>query len=158
MNNTALVKDGRIYHIEPTAQALYTSNISSFLSGYQTRVIPVRNVAVQDIVDIIKPLVHEKTILYVDRARNILVVSGTADEIARVIDMVDTFDIDVLKGRSFGLFPLAHIDPETMIDELEGIFYQKDKNRRVRVFSVYTYRAIKCRFSRYPSVSLFTRY
>jgi general secretion pathway protein D len=127
MNNAALVKDGRIYHIEPAAEALYSSNISSGRSGYQTRVIPVRNVAVQEIVDIIKPLVQEKTILNVDGARNILVVSGTADEIARVMDMVSTFDIDVLKGRSFGLFPLAHVDPETVIKELEGIFYQKGK-------------------------------
>ncbi len=125
MNNAALVKDGRIYHIEPATEALYTSDISSGKSGYQTRVIPVRNAAVQDIAEIIKPLVHEKTILNVDGARNILVASGSADEIARVIDMVDTFDIDVLKGRSFGLFPLAHVDPETIIDELEGIFYQK---------------------------------
>jgi len=48
--------------------------------------------------------------------------------------MVDTFDIDVLKGRSFGLFPLAHIDPETMIDELEGIFYQKGKTDESEFF------------------------
>jgi general secretion pathway protein D len=127
MNNAALVKDGRIYHIEPAAEALYTSGISGGKSGYQTRVIPIRNVAVQDIAEIIKPLVHEKTILNVDGVRNILVVSGSADEIARVMDMVSTFDIDVLKGRSFGLFTLAHVDPETMIDELEGIFYQKGK-------------------------------
>ena len=124
MNNAALVKDGRIYHIEPASEALYTSGIASGRSGYQTRVIPVRNVAVQEIVDIIKPLVHEKTILNVDGARNILVASGTADEIARVMDLVSTFDIDVLKGRSFGLFPLAHVDPETVIKELEGIFYK----------------------------------
>jgi len=47
MNNAALVKDGRIYHIEPAAEALYISDISSSRSGYQTRVIPVRNVAVR---------------------------------------------------------------------------------------------------------------
>jgi len=35
-----------------------------------------------------KPLVHEKTILTVDAKRNILVASGTADEIARVVDMI----------------------------------------------------------------------
>ncbi|MDD5319015.1 MAG: type II secretion system secretin GspD [Methylococcales bacterium] len=127
MNNAALVKDGRIYHIEPAAEALYSSSISSGRTGYQTRVIPVKNVAVQDIAEILKPLVHEKTILNVDGARNILVASGTADEMARVMDMVSTFDIDVLKGRSFGLFPLAHVDPETVIDELESIFYQKAK-------------------------------
>ena len=134
MNNAALVKDGRIYHIEPATDALYTSDLSSSRSGYQTRVIPVRNVAVKDIAEIIKPLVQEKTILNVDDARNILVVSGTADEIARVIDMVDTFDIDVLNGRSFGLFPLAHVDPETMIEELENIFSQKSKDDESEFF------------------------
>ena len=127
MNNAALVKDGRIYHIEPAGDAIYSSSISSGRSGYQTRVIPVRYVAVKEIVDIIKPLVHDKTILSVDDTRNILVASGSADEISRVMDLVNTFDIDVLKGRSFGLFPLAHVDPETIIKELEGIFYQQGK-------------------------------
>jgi general secretion pathway protein D len=127
MNNAALVKDGRIYHIEPTADALFTSDLSVRAAGYQTRVIPVKNVAVKDIADIIKPLVHDKTILNVDGKRNILVAAGSADEIARVMDMIYTFDIDLLKGRSFGLFPLAHVDPETIIEELEGIFYQKGK-------------------------------
>lgn len=127
MNNAALVKDGRIYHIEPAGEALYTSGVTGGRSGYQTRVIPVRNVAVQEIADIIKPLVHEKTILGTDDSRNILVASGTADEIARVMDLVGTFDIDVLKGRSFGLFPLAHVEPDTIIEELESIFRQKGK-------------------------------
>ncbi len=127
MNNAALVKDGKIYHIEPTADALYTSDLSAKPAGYQTRVITVKNVAVQDVVDIIKPLVQEKTILNVDSKRNILVVSGTADEIARVVDMINTFDIDVLKGRSFGLFTLVHVDPATMIKELQGVFSQKGK-------------------------------
>jgi general secretion pathway protein D len=127
MNNAALVKDGRIYHIEPTADALFSSELSSRAAGYQTRVIPVKNVAVQDIADIIKPLVQDKTILNVDGKRNIMIAAGTADEIARVMDMIHTFDIDLLNGRSFGLFPLAHVDPETMIEELEGIFSQKGK-------------------------------
>jgi general secretion pathway protein D len=134
MNNAALVKDGKIYHIEPAADALYLSDLSASRSGYQTRVIPVKNVAVQDIVDIIKPMVHEKTILNVDAKRNILVASGTADEIARVLDMVGTFDIDVLKGRSFGLFPLTHVDPKTMIEELQSVFYQKAKGEKSEFF------------------------
>ena len=133
MNNAALVKDGKIYHIEPASEALFISDLNS-RSGYQTRVIPVKNVAVQDIADIMKPLVHEKTILNVDGKRNILVASGTADEIARVIDLVGTFDIDVLKGRSFGLFPLTHVDPKTMIEELQSVFYQKGKGEKSEFF------------------------
>jgi general secretion pathway protein D len=81
-----------------------------------------------------KPLVHEKTILNVDAKRNIMVASGTADEIARVIDLVGTFDIDVLKGRSFGLFPLTHVDPKTVIEELQSVFYQKSKDDKADFF------------------------
>jgi len=134
MNNAALIKNGKIYHIEPSADALFLSDMSASRSGYQTRVIPVKNVGVQDIVDIIKPLVHEKTILTVDAKRNILVASGTADEIARVLDMIGTFDIDVLKGRSFGLFPLTHVDPKTVIEELQTVFYQKAKGEKSEFF------------------------
>jgi general secretion pathway protein D len=133
MNNAALVKDSKIYHIEPASEALFISDLNS-RSGYQTRVIPVKNVAVQDIADIMKPLVHEKTILNVDAKRNIMVASGTADEIARVIDLVGTFDIDVLKGRSFGLFPLSHVDPKTAIEELQTVFYQKSKSDKADFF------------------------
>lgn len=132
MNNAALVKEDKIYHIEPTAEALYSSTFSAPGSagraGYQVRVIPVKNVAVEDIVDVIKPMVHEKTILTVDGARNILVASGTPDELERIMDMVATFDIDVLKGRSFGLFPLAHVEPETIIKELKEVFNKKEKS------------------------------
>jgi len=131
MNNAVLVKDGKIYHIEPATEALYSSSFtapgSAAVSGFQVRVIPVRNVAVDDIVKVIKPLVQEKTILTVDNTRNILVVSGTPEELKRVMDMVGTFDIDVMKGRSFGLFPLAHVDPETVIKELDEIFNKKSK-------------------------------
>ncbi|GAB6140499.1 hypothetical protein JCM14076_12280 [Methylosoma difficile] len=135
MNNAALVKVGKIYHIEPASDALLTSDITSTSQpGYQTRVVPVRNVAVQDIVEVIKPLVGEKTILTVDGARNILVASGTADEIARVLDMVATFDIDVLKGRSFGLFPLAHVEPDTIIEELEAVFDKDGKGDESEFF------------------------
>jgi general secretion pathway protein D len=122
MNNAALVKDGKIYHIEPKAEALYSSTIAGDSTGFQSRVIPIRNVAAQEIADILKPIVHEKTILNVDNNRNSLMVQGTADELARVMDMVSTFDIDVLKGRSFALFPLNHVEPEKVIEELETVF------------------------------------
>lgn len=135
MNNAALVKVAKIYHIEPAADALLTSDITATSRpGYQTRVIPVKNVDVQDIVDIIKPLVGEKTILNVDGTRNIIVASGTADEMARVMDMVGTFDIDVLRGRSFGLFPLAHVEPDAIIEELQAVFDQKTKDNDSEFF------------------------
>ncbi|WAK02688.1 type II secretion system secretin GspD [Methylobacter sp. YRD-M1] len=129
MNNAALVKDGRVYHIEPAAEALYSTDFArAGAAGYQVKVIPIRNVAVQDIAEVIKPLVQEKTILQVDGMRNLLVVSGTADELARIMDMVATFDIDVLRGRSFGIFPLVHATPEQVIEELDAVFNKTEKD------------------------------
>ncbi|HEY8035955.1 MAG TPA: type II secretion system secretin GspD [Methylobacter sp.] len=131
MNNAVLIKDARIYHIEPASEALYSSGFAApgaGRTGFQVRVIPIRNVGVQDIVDVIKPLVQEKTILNVDATRNILIASGTPDELGRVMDMISAFDIDVLKGRSFGLFPLSHVEPETVIKELQEIFSKKGED------------------------------
>ncbi|MDD5115189.1 MAG: type II secretion system secretin GspD, partial [Methylobacter sp.] len=138
MNNAVLIKDASIYHIEPDSEALYSSNFAApgtaGRTGYQVRVIPIRNVAVQDIVDVIKPLVQEKTILNVDSTRNILVASGTPDELGRVLDMISTFDVDVLKGRSFALFPLTHVDADTVIKELEEVFDSKSKEGESEFF------------------------
>ncbi|MDO9168679.1 MAG: type II secretion system secretin GspD [Methylobacter sp.] len=138
MNNAVLIKDASIYHIEADSEALYSSSFSApgaaGRTGFQVRVIPIRNVAVQDLIDVIKPLVQEKTILNVDGARNIMIASGTPDELARVMDMVSTFDIDVLKGRSFGLFPLTHVDAETIIKELEEVFNKKAKGDETDFF------------------------
>ena len=135
MNNAALVRDGRIYHIEPVADALFTSKFSSpSNAGYQTRVFPIRYVAVQDVVEALKPLLHDKTILHSDGSRNILVASGTADEMSRVANLISTFDIDILRGRSFGIFPLSHVEPETMIKELEEIFNSKGKSEDSEFF------------------------
>lgn len=136
MNNAALVKDGDIYHIEPTNEALYSANFSGNRGkfGYQMRVIPVKNVSVENVAELLKPLLQEKTLLTVDGRRNLLVVSGAADEIARIMDMVNTFDVDVLKGRSFALFPLAHVDAETLIKELDEVFYKKAKGDEDQFF------------------------
>ena len=122
MNNAALVKDGKIYHIEPKSEALYSSSVAGSSTGFQSRIIPIRYVAAQEIADILKPLVHDKTILNVDTGRNALVVQGTSDELARIMDMISTFDIDMLRGRSFALFPLNHVEPDKVIEELESIF------------------------------------
>lgn len=136
MNNAALVKNGDIYHIEQANEALYSANFSGNRgrTGYQMRVIPVKNVSVENIAELLKPLLQEKTLLTVDGRRNLLVVSGAADDIARIMDMVNTFDVDILKGRSFALFPLAHVDAETLIKELDEVFYKKAKGDEEQFF------------------------
>ncbi|MBU2569768.1 MAG: type II secretion system secretin GspD [Gammaproteobacteria bacterium] len=153
MNSAALVKDeGGVYHIEPAADALYTSALSLadrrgrvLPAGYQVSVIPVRNVGVDNIVEILKPLMQEKTLLHADPSRNLLLVGGTAAELLRVQEIVGIFDVDMMRGRSFALFPLTHVDPPTLIEELEQIFDKKakeDENQFFRFIAIERMNAI----------------
>lgn len=127
VNNAALVVESGMYLIKPSNEAMYSSSFktlgsSNLPSGYQTRVIPVHNVAAAEIAEILKPLLPEKSQLYADPNRNILLVSGSAGELSRILDVVRTFDIDVLRGRSFALFTPAHVDAGKIIEELQQIF------------------------------------
>ena len=130
VNNAALVIENGMYLIKPSNEAMYGSSFksigsSSLPSGYQTRVIPIHNVAATEIAEILKPLLPEKSLLHADPHRNILLVSGSGSELNRIMDVVRTFDIDVLRGRSFALFTPAHVDAGKIIEELDQIFSRK---------------------------------
>ena len=153
VNNAALVVESGLYVIKPSNEAMYSSTFKSFgsssmPSGYQTRVIPVRNVAAGEIAEILKPMLPEKSQLSVDANRNILLASGSAGELNRIQDFINTFDVDVLKGRSFALFTPAHVDASKIIEELEPIFNRvtegekADKNSFFRFIEIERLNAI----------------
>lgn len=144
VNNAALVTQAGMYLIKPANEALYSTSIKSMGSskmpaGYQSRIIPVRNVAAAEIAEILKPLLPENALLHVDSHRNILLVSGSGSELSRIMDVVNTFDVDVLKGRSFGLFTPAHVDASKIIDELDAIFNHKQDKEKAEAGSFFRF-------------------
>ncbi|MCK5191109.1 MAG: type II secretion system protein GspD, partial [Methylococcales bacterium] len=135
LNNAVLIHQNGIFQIKPKSEAMSGSAFTAYKNykqklptGHQIRVVPVRYVAVSELAEIIKPLVQDKTILHVDINRNMMLITGSEAELDRAMEMVETFDVDVMKGRSFGLFPLQYVAAETIIQELEQVFNQKDKD------------------------------
>jgi general secretion pathway protein D len=57
----------------------------------------------------------------VDEARNLLVLAGTSQELATMLDVVKTFDVDWLAGMSYGFFNLNYVDAKTVETELSAI-------------------------------------
>ena len=132
INNAAMVYQNGVYQIKLKADAIQSGAFSTYNkykkqipAGYQVKVVPIKNVAVEELAEIVKPLMQQKSILHVDSNRNIMLLAGTASELARAMEMVNAFDIDVMKGRSFGLFPLQNVDAAKIIEELEQVFQQK---------------------------------
>ncbi|WP_198243488.1 secretin N-terminal domain-containing protein [methane-oxidizing endosymbiont of Gigantopelta aegis] len=143
INNAALIFQDGVYQIQPKSEALGNSAFNAYNrfnkklpAGYQVRIIPVRNVAAESLADIIKPLLQDKTILHVDGYRNIILAAGTANELARVMEMAQSFDVDTLKGRSFGLFPLRSVDADKMIQELEQVFNHQEGQRFIQFIPI----------------------
>ncbi|NOT84557.1 MAG: type II secretion system protein GspD, partial [Methylococcaceae bacterium] len=103
MNDVALIKSDGIYRIEPNAKALQASGIptlgkpgKALAPGYQTKIIPLRFIGATDMMEILTPLLPDKSVVRSDPARNILMISGTSYEIEKILDIVRTFDVNFM--------------------------------------------------------------
>ncbi|MCK5356239.1 MAG: type II secretion system secretin GspD [Methyloprofundus sp.] len=133
MNGAVLVKREGIYRIEPDANGLHAADTSlinnkKLSSGYQIKVIPLEYVGVVDMSEILTPVIPKGAILKADIARNILFVAGTREELEKIIDLVNTFDVNYLDGMSFGLYPLENTEAGGTVADIEAIFNKGDKN------------------------------
>lgn len=122
----ALVVDNGIYRIvaaEGAAPAgLVRRGRDARSAGLGNEIVALRYVAAEEMQRILSALAPQASILKVDQSRNVLIVSGTANELSSIRDTVATFDVDWMRGMSFGLFPVESGDPEAIAQELDTIF------------------------------------
>lgn len=84
------------------------SNPQSTGAGYSTMIIPLRYISAANMAEILGPVASDSAFVRVDNARNLLMLAGTRAQLDGWLEMVGTFDVDLLKGMSVGLFPLEH--------------------------------------------------
>lgn len=94
--------------------------------GQQIRIIPLEFISAKKMNELLAPISETGAILLADDRRNILMVSGTGAELANMEDMVRIFDVDAMKGMSFGLYPVQTISPEAIAQELSTVFNVDD--------------------------------
>ena len=125
MNGAAIINEGDFYRILPINQAV-KGNIPPALTkqidqGYSTRIIPLQFIVAREMQKILEPFLTEGSGLRIDKKRNLIIVSGSQQEIATVQETVDVFDVDWLRGMSVGLFPLDYVEPGTLKTELDTV-------------------------------------
>ena len=76
--------------------------------GYGAVIISLKYIGANEMASILRPMVQPDAILRVDSLRNLLVMSGTRLQAEGWLDMVSTFDVDLLAGMSVGVFPLKY--------------------------------------------------
>ncbi|HWP00140.1 MAG TPA: type II secretion system secretin GspD [Methylococcus sp.] len=134
MNGAVLIRDKGIYRIEPDANALIGApgagvGTGPLEPGFQLRVVPLRYVSAEEMKKVLEPVMPPKAVLRVDEVRNLVMVAGTAEELASVMDTIDIFDVDYMRGMSVALFPLKNVDAKTIAEELTKLLDTGAKGR-----------------------------
>ncbi len=141
LNNAVLVKSGNSYQIQLATTAIPSSSSpklsgSSLSPGFQIRIIPLSFVGAKQMVDILKPLLAPTALLKTDVVRNLIMVTGTSEQLENIEETVNIFDVDTLQGLSFGLFHLNYVDPETINKELSEIFGSSEGGPLEEMFKI----------------------
>ena len=114
-NGLAMMRDARgSYHVgRPDALRNIGGSVRQVGNGplppgYGAIVVPLQYIGAAEMATILKPLMPSDAIVRVDSIRNLLVLTGTRTQAEGWLDLINTFDVDLLKGMSIGLFPLKH--------------------------------------------------
>ncbi|MGA9335966.1 MAG: type II secretion system secretin GspD [Rudaea sp.] len=125
-NNALVHKEGR-YEVVPIKQAI-PGNLTprttapSMANGYEVRVFPLQYIGAKEMEKLLKPYAKPDAVVSADEARNMIVMAGTATELANYQRTIRVFDVDWLKGMSVGLYTLRNMDVGKVMPELDKIF------------------------------------
>lgn len=115
-NGLSMIRDARgTYHVgRPDALRAIGGTLRQFRSGEPLPpgsgavILPLQYIGASEMAAILRPMVTPDAIIRVDNLRNLLVMSGTRTQAEAWMDLVNTFDVDLLKGMSVGVFPLKY--------------------------------------------------
>lgn len=121
-NGAALVVRNGVYNVEPLpAGALGNLATGPNAAGAGAEVVPLRYASAKDLAKILEPYVGPGGKIAADPAGNAMLVSGNAQVRQTLVGLIRAFDIDILAGRSYGLFPVGDGDPAKIAGEFEKV-------------------------------------
>jgi general secretion pathway protein D len=112
-NNVIMIRgsDGR-YLVTGSQQGAKlspgVSNPGNVAAGFSTIIVPLQYISAASMAEILQPVAEPSAFVRIDNARNLLMLAGTRNQLVGWLDMVTTFDVDMLAGMSVGLFPLQN--------------------------------------------------
>ena len=122
-NGATLVERNGVFAVIPIAVGNTTNPVSGANAvGAGTQVVPLRYAAARDLAKVLEPYVAEGGKITADAGRNALLVSGDAPVRQTLVSLVRAFDIDILAGQSYALFPVGDGNPGQLAGELDKVF------------------------------------
>ncbi len=128
LNGLALVRRADIYNIVPLTEARRQSGaitparqLRSGDAGFGVQIVPLKYVGAAQMQRLLEPLVPSQAVVYADAARNFLIIQGSAQERAAMVDAIGLFDVDWLRNMSFALLTPKYTSAMALAKELNDI-------------------------------------
>ena len=128
MNGATMLREDDLWKIVPENLALrgnvtpqLGSSTRALPAGFSVQIVPLKYVGAAEMARLLEPFARDAQAVRVDINRNLLILSGTERELRHLIETIDTFDIDWMKGMSAGVFTLQNADVKTVSQELDKV-------------------------------------
>lgn len=125
-NNAYILRDRNNRFVVSSSPAMSKlrpafDNAASRGAGFSNIIVPLQYVGANEMAEILRPVAEENAFVRIDPVRNLLVLAGRRNQLDGWLDIISTFDIDMLKGMSVGLFPLKESNPAEAETALKAI-------------------------------------
>lgn len=126
-NGASLVQSGGLYRVLPSPTAVATPALAD---GHTTgsEAVVLRYASAKDLAKVLEPFIQEGAKITPDPNRNVLLVSGEPAARQTLINLITSFDIDLLAGQAFALFPVTDGDPGKVAGELQKALQTEGEN------------------------------
>jgi len=116
--------DGR-YLVTSSVQGMKmspgVSNPHSLAVGFSTIIVPLQYISAANMAEILQPVASPEAFVRVDNTRNLLMLAGTRAQLEGWMQIIATFDVDMLAGMSVGIFPLENSSVEEVNAALSAL-------------------------------------
>lgn len=130
-NGMTLVRDARdSYHVgRPEALKGISGGVRRAVNGTPLPpgsgaiIVPLQYIGASEMAAILRPMLPPDSLIRVDTVRNLLILAGTRAQAEGWLELVSTFDVNLLKGMSVGVFPLKYAsvqEIETALQLMSG--------------------------------------
>ena len=104
-------KEGRYFISGSSEMSKLNPNFSAASMntvGYNNVIVPLQYIGAKNMAEILRPVADESAFVLIDPMRNLLVLAGTSNQLAGWQEIITSFDVDLLKGMSVGIFPIEN--------------------------------------------------
>ena len=118
-NGAALLQSGGLYRVVTQAAATATSGLAEGPAAAGSTVVPLRFASAEDLTKVLQPFVGAGGRITADPGRNAVLVSGDPTSRQTLLNLVSAFDVNLLAGQSYAVFPVTDGDAKDFAQSLQ---------------------------------------